>query len=77
MEGSSVIERTQSDLFEPSEPQTDSESDTDSAQPHSSQSITLHTNVKPQSTSGHVSGAERGASGERSVRNIVGAQSGF
>ncbi len=25
----------------------------------------------------HVSGAERGASGERSVRNIVGARSGF
>ncbi len=28
-------------------------------------------------TAEHVSGAERGASGERSVRNIVGARSGF
>ncbi len=30
-----------------------------------------------ESESEHVSGAERGASGERSVRNIVGARSGF
>ena len=37
MEANSIIGQTQPDLFEPSEPETDSESDTDSAQPRSSQ----------------------------------------
>ena len=39
MQASSIIGRTQSDLVESSEPETDSELDTDSAQPRSSRSV--------------------------------------